>query len=558
MHCKFLLESGKIMLIKRFIRPFRQLQGKLTLSYTLTSVVTFLLIEVTAIAIVLWFVSLNVSNIVLNNLKQEAPQAAPYFVHGSPDSEALASWLLIINPSVANQGPFNNHPTVFLTAVDTYGQVIASICTHAVLPGILIQTQLSTQNRNNLRAVLTDRKGTMSTNTQEADGTLLAITPIVGQEGKVQGALIMKIVRPDIFQLVSAFLQLIVVTVVIVTTIAAIAGMVFGYLTARGLTRRLKGLTTAADRWGRGDFSALAHDASEDELGHLGRQLNRMAEQLQNLLQARQKLATLEERNRLARDLHDSVKQQIFAVAMQIGATKVLLKRDVDAAEVRLNEAEKLVRQAQQELTSLIRELRPVALEGKGLVAALRELATEWAQQTNVVANLRVEGTQETQGHPQGMPLLYPRVEGAQETQTQGHPQGMPLLYSRVEGAQETQRVQTLPLTVEEALYRVAQEALANVSRHSKATLVQMILMITDQTVTLSIVDNGQGFDTTRQGYLGIGLLSMRERMKALGGDVQVESTPGKGTRVFAFCNRLGVDTAMVGDEGEVTTHIQR
>ena len=483
------------MLIKRFTRPFRQLQGKLTLSYTLTSVVTFLLIEVTAIAIVLLFVSLNVSNIVLNNLKQEAPQAAPYFVHGSPDSEALASWLHIINPSVANQGPFNNHPTVFLTAVDTHGQVIASIGTHAVLPGILIQTQLSTQNRANLRAVLTDRKGTMSTITQEADGTLLAITPIVGQEGNVQGALIMKIVRPDIFQLVSAFLQLIVVTVVIVTTIAAIAGMVFGYLTARGLTRRLKGLTTAADRWGRGDFSALAHDASEDELGHVARQFNRMAEQLQNLLQARQKLATLEERNRLARDLHDSVKQQIFAVAMQIGATKVLLKRDVNAAEVRLNEAQKLVNQAQQELTSLIRELRPVALEGKGLVAALRELATQWTQQTDIVANLRAEGKQ------------------------------------------------ALPLTLEEGLFRVAQEALANVARHSKATLVQIILTTTSDTVTLSVADNGQGFDTARSEHPGVGLLSMQERMRALGGDVEVESTPGKGTRITAHCKRLGLGT---------------
>ena len=495
MYCRSLLESEKIMLIKRFTRPFRQLQGKLTLSYTLTSVVTFLLIEVTAIAIVLLFVSLNVSNIVLNNLKQEAPQAAPYFVHGSPDSEALASWLHIINPSVANQGPFNNHPTVFLTAVDPHGQVIASIGTHAVLPGILIQTQLSTQNRANLRAVLTDRKGTMSTITQEADGTLLAITPIVGQEGNVQGALIMKIVRPDIFQLVSAFLQLIVVTVVIVTTIAAIAGMVFGYLTARGLTRRLKGLTTAADRWGRGDFSALAHDASEDELGHVARQFNRMAEQLQNLLQARQKLATLEERNRLARDLHDSVKQQIFAVAMQIGATKVLLKRDVNAAEVRLNEAQKLVNQAQQELTSLIRELRPVGLEGKGLVAALRELATQWTQQTDIVANLRAEGKQ------------------------------------------------TLSLTLEEGLFRVAQEALANVARHSKATLVQIILTTTGETVTLSVADNGQGFDTARSEHPGIGLLSMQERMRTLGGDVEVESTPGKGTRITAYCKRLGVGT---------------
>jgi two-component system, NarL family, sensor histidine kinase LiaS len=247
-------------------------------------------------------------------------------------------------------------------------------------------------------------------------------------------------------------------------------------------------------------------------LGQVARQLNRMAEQLQNLLEARQKLATLEERNRLARDLHDSVKQQIFAISMQIGATKVLLKRDVDAAEARLKEAEKLVHQAQQELTSLIRELRPVALEGKGLVAALRELATEWTQQTTIVANLQAGNAQETQ---------------------------------------------VLPLTVEEALFRVAQEALANVARHSKATLVQMILTTTDDTVTLSITDNGQGFDTTPQGHLGVGLLSMQERMKALGGDVQVESTPGKGTRVIAYCNRLGVDTTKIGngsaDGGEVS-----
>jgi NarL family two-component system sensor histidine kinase LiaS len=213
------------------------------------------------------------------------------------------------------------------------------------------------------------------------------------------------------------------------------------------------------------------------------------------LLQARQKLATLEERNRLARDLHDSVKQQIFAVAMQIGATKVLLKRDVDAAEVRLNEAQKLVNQAQQELTSLIRELRPVALEGKGLVAALRELATQWTQQTDIVANLRAEGKQ------------------------------------------------TLPLTLEEGLFRVAQEALANVARHSKATLVQIILTTTGDTVTLSVADNGQGFDTARSEHPGVGLLSMQERMRALGGDVEVESTPGKGTRITAYCKRLGPGT---------------
>jgi NarL family two-component system sensor histidine kinase LiaS len=153
--------------------------------------------------------------------------------------------------------------------------------------------------------------------------------------------------------------------------------------------------------------------------------------------------------------------------------------------------------QAQQELTSLIRELRPVALEGKGLVVALRELVTEWTQRTDIVANLRVEGTQ------------------------------------------------TLPLTVEDALFRVAQEALANVARHSKATLVQMVLTMTHESVTLSVIDNGQGFDTTRHKHLGVGLLSMQERMKALEGDVQIESAPGKGTHVVARCKLLSVNAVL-------------
>jgi signal transduction histidine kinase len=489
------------MSMKRFTRPFHQLRGKLTLSYTVTSVVTFLLVELIIIAVILTVVSLNISALALSSLKQDASQIAPYFVHGSPDPQELASALNIIYPNVSNQGPFNGQPT-FLAVVDTQGKTLASLGTHPVSSNTLVQAQLSPQNQANLNAVLSDGKGTTSKFDSETDGTVVGIAPIVGPENNLVGALVVKTAYPSLFQLVSGFLRFIIGTVIIVTIIAAIPGMIFGYVAARGITRRLTRLSVAAGRWGHGDFSAMAQDNSEDELGQVARQLNRMAEQLQNLLEARQKLATLEERNRLARDLHDSVKQQIFAVSMQIGATRVLLKRDVDAAEGRLNEADKLVRQAQQELTTLIRELRPVALEGKGLSAALRELATQWTQQTDIVANVRAEGTQ------------------------------------------------TLPLTVEEALFRVAQEALANVARHSKATLVQMILTPADDTVTLSIADNGQGFDTTHEGRLGVGLLSMQERMKSLGGDVRVESAPGKGTRIVAFCNRLGVDTTTTGNGG--------
>jgi Signal transduction histidine kinase len=483
----------RIMHTKYPMRFFRQLSGKLMLSYTLTSVVAFLFIEVIAIAIVFWFISQNIPDIALKNLTQDAPETAPYLINGSPDSKALTDWLHTVNTTVV--GPFDNYPD-FISVVDAQGGTIASSGKYPIPVHTAIQAQLSPQNRANLHKVLSGGKDATGMLGQNADGTLVAIVPVMGDKGNVLGALIMKISQPNMLKLIPAFFHLIIATVIIVTIIAGITGLVFGYLNARGITHRLQALSIAAERWSRGDFSALTQDTSKDELGQLAGQLNRMAEQLQNLLQARQALATVEERNRLARDLHDSVKQQIFAVAMQIGATQSLLKRDPAAAEVRLQEARKLVNQTQQELTSLISELRPVALNGKSITTALRELTTRWTQQTGIVATLHAESHE------------------------------------------------PLPHVVEEALFRVTQEALSNVARHSKASLAQMDLTTTNDIVTLAITDNGQGFDTTHRDGPGFGLHSMRERMKALGGDVQCESAPGKGTCIIARCKRLSISTS--------------
>jgi two-component system, NarL family, sensor histidine kinase LiaS len=144
------------------------------------------------------------------------------------------------------------------------------------------------------------------------------------------------------------------------------------------------------------------------------------------------------------------------------------------------------VRQAQQELTSLIRELRPVALEGKGLALALQEYVAQWSEQTGIAAEVQVEGEQ------------------------------------------------AQPLMVEQALYRIAQEALSNVTRHSKATTVQVRLACEPEATMLTIADNGQGFDTAVANGQGVGLLSMRERVQALRGEVHVKSSRGQGTTVFA------------------------
>ncbi len=501
------------MSAKRLPRPLRRLRGKLTLSYTLTSVLAFLFVEILVIGTALLIASANVPALLLNDLKQEAPQATPYFIHGTPDREALQAWLHIVEQTIPNPGPYRGTKIILLAVVDTHGQVIAALGSRPLSPGTPLQDVLSARNRANLHAVLSDTHGTTSEVDADAQHIDVAITPIVGNNGQVQGALSITIIEPDKLQALSGFAQLIIFSTIFLTILGAIAGTIFGSLAARGITRRLKGLSAAAERWSRGDFSALTHDTSEDELGQVGRQLNNMAEQLQNLFQTRQKLATLEERNRLARDLHDSVKQQVFAISMQIGATKFLLRSNVDAAESRLLEAERLVQQAQQELTSLIRELRPIALEGKGLVDALRELVTQWAQQTEIVANLHVEGSS------------------------------------------------LVPQNVEEAIFRVAQEALSNVARHGKATQVQLTLTITEEQVTLTVADNGQGFAMGKR-QDGVGLHSMRERMQALGGRVSLESSPGKGTRVVAQSTRLGVSSSeaspiATSDNARMTAPIQ-
>ncbi|HEX2742467.1 MAG TPA: ATP-binding protein, partial [Rubrobacter sp.] len=265
-------------------------------------------------------------------------------------------------------------------------------------------------------------------------------------------------------------------------------GALFGFFTAWGLTRRIGRLARAARSWSRGDFSVTTKDRSKDELGQLSRELNSMAAELENLLQARGELATLEARNRFARDLHDSVKQQVFATSLQIAAARALIEKDKNSAESHLSQADELVRQAQKELNVLIGEMRPAALEGKGLAAALREYVARWSEGAEIPAEFHVQGERE------------------------------------------------VSLEVEQALFRVAQEALANVARHSGAGHAEVDLTYTAGTITLRVADDGRGFDTARGPGAGFGLQSMRERLVRLGGHVNVESAPGKGTRVECVC----------------------
>jgi len=307
----------------------------------------------------------------------------------------------------------------------------------------------------------------------------VAAAPIVATDGSVRGALLLDVdlatlLRPLYFSNLLALLP----TVVLFIIVASMFGTLFGLLTARGLTRRLLRLTSAADAWSQGDFAVAARDPSSDELGQLARDLNRMAEQLQNLLRDRQQLAVVEERNRLARELHDSVKQQMFALTMLIGSAQLEVDEHSEAKRI-LSEAERIVSSAQQEMSALIQALRPVALTNKYLAVALRELCHDWEQRNGITCAVTVPETLS----------LAPEVE--------------------------------------QQVFRVAQEALANVAKHSGATRVEVYATDEQGTLALRIRDNGRGFDVARANGRGLGLSNMRERVAELGGALTIASAAG-------------------------------
>ena len=115
-----------------------------------------------------------------------------------------------------------------------------------------------------------------------------------------------------------------------------------------------------------------------------------LVDELQSTQQKLRELAVVDERNRLARDLHDSVKQQVFAISMQLSAARTALS-ETDKAYSSVTEAERLAQQAGTELTSLINALRPPALEQKSLPDAIREYVNEWSRQNNIEVNLSVD-----------------------------------------------------------------------------------------------------------------------------------------------------------------------
>lgn len=283
--------------------------------------------------------------------------------------------------------------------------------------------------------------------------------------------------------------------------IAGAAGAVVVYLAARPMKRRLREAGDMAGRIARGQFGARVNPGPPDEIGWLEEQLNLMAEHLETavaelralaeqnrrLAEEARRGATIEERARLARELHDTVNQQLFALAMRAAAARRNLERGGETVAEDLAAMEDLARQAHGQTRELILQLRPVTLDEQGLGPALRE---------------------------------YAKAIGAREG------------FEIVAEIDTTIRADGL---AGETLFRVAQEALHNIGKHARARRVTVGLARTAAGITLRISDDGVGFDPKAAFRpTAVGLAGMRERVAAAGGRLNVTSAPGRGTEITA------------------------
>lgn len=198
-----------------------------------------------------------------------------------------------------------------------------------------------------------------------------------------------------------------------------------------------------------------------------------------------QALAVLQERQRLAQNLHDAINQSLFSVGLIAEVLPRLWERDQALARESLQDLRRLTLGAQAEMRALLAELRPSALTDAELIDLLQLLINSFSGRANIPANINVDG--------------------------RGN----------------------LPAKVQVAFYRICQEALNNIAKHARANKVEISLKYEGQVVELRIIDDGRGFNIDQAHSGRYGLTMMHERAESVGAALSVNSQPGHGTELF-------------------------
>lgn len=320
----------------------------------------------------------------------------------------------------------------------------------------------------------------------DAAGAWRYAAPLTGRDGRPQGLLLVELTRhpPGVRALLGDGFEWPALVVY-----ALVFGLGSALLLQWRVTRRLNAIAQTADAWSAGDFTREVADNREDEIGRLSQRLDQMARQLEVLLAIKAELAGVNERHRLARDLHDTVKQKAFALQLQLAAAERAKDLPKNVAHA-LEDARRITHEIQEELAQLIGETAEVSSEPLDQILARR--ADAWGRRGRFSVDADLAAARD------------------------------------------------LPVHQRPVVIRVLDEALANVMRHSGARRAEISVSEKGGRIELKVEDDGRGLG--QDAGEGMGLQNMKRRAAELpDGRLSVDKGGQGGVRVVLSWARSAV-----------------
>lgn len=301
------------------------------------------------------------------------------------------------------------------------------------------------------------------------------------------------------FNYLHSNLSAVLITLGIAILVAILSAVIGAFYSSRDTRRQLEEITLGAKNLAYGNLDYRLGFKGNVEFDGIILAFNEMASRLETQVGALQKLAQeneqlvqetkvsaiSEERQRLARDLHDAVSQQLFAISMMSATASRVAKKKPEQTLDLIQEISHSATRAQAEMRALLLQLRPLTLQNESLAQALASLASELETRQTIKCDIDLD-----------------QVE--------------------------------LPKNIENQLFRIAQEGLSNVLRHAEASRVKISVKISDASnrALLTIEDDGKGFVIEDIPNSSIGIRSIKERSTLIGGTAQWLSVPGQGTKL--------------------------
>jgi NarL family two-component system sensor histidine kinase LiaS len=282
-----------------------------------------------------------------------------------------------------------------------------------------------------------------------------------------------------------------------VPAVSILIGLFLGFLSGLFLRSEISQLSDGLSQLERGKYVDGAFTRKSGEFEKIWQHVRKLQKHMTEQTKLSQKLANekaeeqekriqkivSEERNRLARELHDSVSQQLFAASMMMSAVNESADKRSDAENKQLKMVEQMIHQSQLEMRALLLHLRPAALKGKTLQEGMEELLVELQQKVPMEISWKMEEMKLDKG-------------------------------------------------IEDHLFRILQESVSNTLRHSKAETLEVLFIERDDLVLLRVMDDGVGFKVEDAKTASYGLQNMHERAVELGGTMKIVSFPGRGTKL--------------------------